>query len=376
MNRILLRGLISLVLCFGAAASTIIAQSTSVVKTAPIKWEDCMNQKPEWYSSDEAVRIADNVLLYQRDIDGWFKNIDMAAVLTENEKAEIIKQKGNEDSTIDNGATYTQVAYLAKVYTARKLERHRDAFFKGVDYLLKAQYENGGWPQYYPKLKGYYKHITFNDNAMINVMRVLRDIALKKPDYTFVDDDHRAKAKKAVGKGIECILKTQVVVGRKRTVWGAQHDEVTLAPAPARKYEPPSLSTPDSVGIVRFLMGIKNPNRQVVESIKSAVAWFEKSKLTGIMWIKKPNPSKPSGYERSVIKDPDAPPLWARFYEITTNRPIFIGRDSIVKYSVAEIEEERRNGYQWYVTTPARLLYEDYPVWQKKRVGGKESTKN
>ena len=45
---------------------------------------------------------------------------------------------------------------------------------------------------------------------------------------------------------------------------------------------------------------------------------------------------------------PNAPPLWARFYEIETNRPIFSGRDSVKKYDIAEIESERRNGYAWY----------------------------
>jgi PelA/Pel-15E family pectate lyase len=340
--------------------------ANSSVKTR-IKWADALDQKPEWYGSEEAVSVADNLLLYQIETGGWPKNIDMARVLTEAEKAALVKQKqAAEESTIDNGATYTQLIFLARVYTAKKLERHREAFLKGVDYLLKAQYANGGWPQYYPLRPGYYTHITYNDNAMIGVMRLLRDIARRKPDYVFVDEARRLKAEKAVENGIECILKTQVVVGGKRTVWAAQHDERTLAPAPARKFEPVSLTSYESVGIVRFLMGIDHPDERVIEAIESAVAWFEKSKINGIRYIEKPDASKLHGFDRVVVKDTNAAPLWARFYEIETNRPIFIGRDSRVKYDVSEIEDERRNGYRWYVDEPAALLEKDYPRWQKK----------
>jgi PelA/Pel-15E family pectate lyase len=57
------------------------------------------------------------------------------------------------------------------------------------------------------------------------------------------------------------------------------------------------------------------------------------------------------------------PPLWARFYEIGTNRPIFGGRDAVIRYSLAEVEPERRAGYRWYVDDPRQLLERDYPKW-------------
>lgn len=355
-----------LAFCLAASARAITAQTSSAAVTTPIKWGDSLKQKPEWYRSDEAVRIADNLLLYQRDTGGWYKNTDMAVVLTEKEKAALIKEKQKDDSNIDNGATYTQLAYLAKVYGAKNLERHKEASLRGVDYLLKAQYDNGGWPQYYPKLTGYYKRITFNDGAMTGVMKLLRDIAQKKPDYLFVDEALRSKAERAVRRGIELILKTQVVVNGKRTVWAAQYDEVTLTPAAARKFEPASLSGGESVAIVRFLMGIKQPKEQVIEAIESAIDWYKISKITGIRWVEKRDLTKPGGFERVAIQDPNAGLIWARFYEIGTNRPVFVGRDGIIRYNIAEIDEERRNGYDWYVNTPARLIEEDYADWQKK----------
>ena len=355
-------GFALLLTALGAVAT---AQTTDK-STPAIKWGDALKQKPDWYSGEEAARVADNLLLYQRDTGGWPKNINMAAPLSEKERAELARQKGDDEATIDNGATYTQLEFLARVYTAGKLERHREAFLKGLDYLLKAQYENGGWPQYYPLRKGYYTHITYNDDAMVGVLKLLRDVAQKRPSYTFVDEARRLKSEKAVERGVECILKTQVSVGGKLTVWGAQHDEVTFAPAPARKFEPVSLVSRESVGITRFLMGVEHPDPRIVQSIESAVAWFKAAQLGGIRWVEKADSTQPGGFERTVVKDPSAPPLWARFYEISTNRPIFEGRDNVVRYSVMEIEAERRNGYGWYTEEPAKLLARDYPAWQKR----------
>jgi len=357
--------IIGIILTIAALVTgSVVAQSKA--ESSPIDWRNALRQKPEWYESPEALRIADNLLLHQRDTGGWAKNIDMATVLTDTEKSELTKQKRETDSTIDNGATYTQLEFLARVYTAKKQDRHKDTFLKGIDYLLKAQYATGGWPQYYPLMKGYYTHITFNDDAMIGVMSLLRDIAQNKSPYTFVDKDRRTRAATAVQKGIECILKTQVKANGKLTVWCAQHDEVTLLPAPARTYELVSLSGSESVGVVRFLMGIDHPDARIITSIESAVAWFQASRIMGIRYIKRPDPAKPSALERVVVKDPNAGPIWGRFYEIDTNRPFFSGRDGIKKYDVSEIEAERRNGYNWYTDSPAKLLNDDYPVWKKK----------
>jgi PelA/Pel-15E family pectate lyase len=357
----------ALLLC---ALAAVAPAQTAGTPAAAAKWRDALKQQPEWYASDEAVRVGDNLLVYQREAGGWPKNIDMAAPLSEKEKAELVRTKGERNTdhapTIDNGATYTQLEFLARLYTARKLERHREAFLKGVDYLLKAQYENGGWPQYYPLREGYYTHITYNDDAMTGVLELLRDVSKGREPYAFVDADRRQKAERAVERGVECILKTQVEVGGKLTIWGAQHDEVTFKPAPARKFEPVSLASKESVGVVRFLMSVEQPDARVVKAVDSAIEWFKSAQLSGIRWVEKRDPTKPGGFERTVVKDDAAPPIWARFYEIGTNRPVFEGRDNVVRYSVLEIEPERRNGYGWYTDLPSKLIERDYPKWRKR----------
>jgi len=337
-------------------------------RTTVISWNRCLGQRPEFYATDEAIRIADNVLLYQLDTGGWRQNIDMARVLSEQDKAELHKAKSRKDSTLDNGATHTQIRYLARVYYATGLERFRQALLRGIDYLLKAQYDNGGWPQFYPweGHSGYSRYITFNDNAMIGAMNVLRDIAEKKAEYAFADEARRQKAKKAVQRGIECILKCQIIIDGKRTAWCQQHDEKTFEPRPARSFEPVAITAGESVGVVEFLMSIDNPSPEVIEAVQCAVAWLDRIKLTGIRQSNKPDSSLEMGYDKVITNDLTAPPIWARFYQIGTNRPIFCGRDGKIKYTLAEIEHERRTGYSWYIYGPAELLAKDYPAWQKK----------
>ena len=83
---------------------------------------------------------------------------------------------------------------------------------------------------------------------MINVMRLLREIAEKQSDFQFFDDTRRKKAGIAVDKGIECILKCQIVHKGKLLGWCAQHDEKTLEPRDARSYEKASISGSEGAG--------------------------------------------------------------------------------------------------------------------------------
>jgi len=345
----------------------------SETQGAGLSWKSAQQQKPEWYATAEAVRVADNVLLHQRNSRGWPKNIEMAVVLDESARARLIAAKAKNDSTIDNGATCSQLRYLARVYRATRMTRFQEAFLGGLDYLLQAQYPNGGWPQYYPKPTGYHAHITFNDNAMVNVLRLLQAVSQGEEPYDFVEATWKTRCREAVAKGVDCILKCQVVVDGRPTVWCAQHDARTLQPAGARSYEHPSLSGGESVGIVRFLMELDRPNPETINAIQSAVAWFDQVKLRGIRQVRKPDPSLPKGYDKVIVPDETAPPLWGRFHEIGSNRPIFSGRDGVVRYRLDQIEHERRVGYSWYISDPERLLEKEYPEWKKRWITRREN---
>lgn len=190
-----------------------------------------------------------------------------------------------------------------------------------------------------PPKNQYHRYITFNDDAMINILNFLRDIQTQS-DFDFLSEKEKQAAAHAFNLGVECILDCQISVRGELTVWCAQHDEKTLEPRPGRKYELASLSGAESAKIVLFLQSLNSTDPRVIKAIQSARRWYEKSRLR--VRIENVNG------DRVVIEDPNASPMWARFYEIETNKPIFSGRDGIVRYKLSEIPLERRCGYAWY----------------------------
>lgn len=314
--------------------------------------------------------MGQQVMLYQRVTGGWPKNIDMGRPLTDEERAEVARQRQRRnDSTIDNGATTEQMTFLARLYQACSegattgdrlfADSCREAFGKGLSYLLEGQYDNGGWPQFWPESEGYHVQITFNDDAMVNTLRLLRNIVEEKDPFgnNLISEELRQQAAKAFQRGIDCILATQIVVDGKPTVWCQQHDRETLQPTFARSYELPSYCSAESAAIVRLLMELPNPDERVRASIEGAMQWFEEHKLTGLRLDR-------STGDTRLVPDSTAGPLWARFYDLEYVQPFVCDRDGIPRRHLSEIGSERRNGYSWYNTRPASL-FPLYERWKK-----------
>ncbi|MBB2147706.1 pectate lyase [Pedobacter gandavensis] len=321
-------------------------------------------------ASSDLDSTAEKILVYQRSVGGWPKAVGKVAIdydqeLSAQQRLEIKADSLHDDATIDNKATTRELRYLAGAYRNTRNSKYLAAVKKGIDYLFKAQYENGGWPQYFPDHHLYRGQVTYNDNAMVNVLNVLQDLAEGKEGFEVLSEEYRKRALGAIEKGISCILKTQVLQDGKLTVWCAQYDQHSLEPAQARKFEPISLSGMESVYIVEFLMRQKNPSTAIIAAVKSAVAWFDKAKITGYDFVFIKDSKLPGGKDR-VLKTDSSSVIWARFYDIPTNIPIFTGRESVPKKAVAEIELERRVGYAWYGKWPENLIDKKYPKWLKQ----------
>jgi PelA/Pel-15E family pectate lyase len=314
---------------------------------------------------------ADNMLLFQRSSGGWQKHFrnkafDYNTEFSAADKAEIAIEAQQEDATIDNQATTKEIRYLVTAYKRTSNPQYLAAAEKGIRYLLTAQYKNGGWPQYYPDKHLYRAQVTYNDNAMINVLKILQDVAGKQNDFEVVNAALAPLGAAAVNKGIGCILQTQIKVNGQLTAWCQQYDEKTLQPAKARAFEPPCISGSESVGIVEFLMSQPNPSPAIKQAVNAAVEWFRLVKIEGYKVTEVAAPGTPKGKDKQLVADNTAPTLWARYYEIGTNKPFFCDRDGIIRYSIREIGYERRNGYAWYGSWPKKLLEKTYPEWVKR----------
>ena len=322
------------------------------------------HEKEDFYKTEEARRIGDQVLLYQRVTGGWPKNINMSRPLTDEERVQVLRDKERrDDSTTDNGVTNMQMLYLAKLYQATQVERYKEGVLKAVEYLLSGQYENGGWPQFWPEMHGYQMHITYNDDAMVNTMNLLRAVAQQKDPYQgLADEALRQRCMKAFDKGVECILKTQMHNKEGRlTVWCQQHYRDNYEPAPARAYELPSYCSMESASITKLLMSLPNPDERVKQAVHAAMAWFDKYKLTGLR-IQRTGPWASMDGDTKLVEDADAEPIWGRYYDLKYCEPYVCDRDGLPRRRLEDIGHERRNGYAWFGSRPAEL-YPTYDKW-------------
>ncbi|MGL6159832.1 pectate lyase [Microbulbifer sp.] len=307
----------------------------------------------EFYRSAEGRRIADNVLTYQTASGGWSKNVDMSAGPRAPGNTYGPRVKGYQP-TFDNDGTSTQLRFLARAFTATKDPRYRDSFLRGLELILSAQMPNGGWPQSYPLDGGYHDLLTYNDDSTVELLELLRAVAGAEPDYRFVPEAERARTQRALARGVEGLLASQVRVDGRRTIWGAQQDPLTLELAPARAFEPAALSSSESTKILLFLMEEPNPPAELVQAVEAAMEWFRATRIDGLRWDRR----------EGLVPDPDTKPIWARFYDPATSEPLFGDRDGAVYNDVMQLSEERRLGYGWYRTAPAKLE-KHYRRWRR-----------
>ncbi len=336
-----------------------------------------LDRDPAWYGSAEARRIADIVVSFQTPAGGWGKNLDMSResrrpgerygpdnlsrFLAPDDFDTPREPEWNYIGTIDNDATTTQLNFLAKVIAAEgaaNARQYRVAFLRGIRYLLEAQYPNGGWPQVWPLEGGYHDAVTYNDDAMTQVMALMRNVFEGQDDFRFVPQDVRAKARASFARGLRCILATQIRSNEKLTAWPQQDDPITLEPVSARNYELPAACASESTGILLLLMDLQHPTVAEQQSIRAGITWLRKTAIYGQKWERTPE-------GRELVAAPGAGPIWARYYEIGTDRPIFGDRDKTIHDDVNELSRERRNGYNWYSAEATRAL-DRFAVWSEQ----------
>lgn len=336
-----------------------------------------LGRPAEWYRSAEAQRIASNIVTFQTPAGGWGKNMDMiskprspgmfyapASASRFQSAADFdIPQNGwSYVGTIDNEGTTLQLRFLARVISASTNPPVlKESFLRGLNYLFNAQYPNGGWPQVWPLDGGYHDAVTFNDNAVVNVMNLLWEVSRGTDTYAFVPEDYRRRASNVFSNGLRCVLASQVIVDGQRTVWPQQCDALTLQPTSARNFEMSSLASMESAAMVRFLMRLSEPGRDIIQAVDGAINWFEKTAIRDKAY----RSTGPEG--RFLVDSPGSGPIWARYYEVGTNRPLFGDRDKTIHDRIDEISSERRAGYAWFTGNPAEII-KDYAQWRRQHV--------
>lgn len=276
----------------------------------------------DWYGSAEAISVADTLLGVQKTNGGWMKN-DQFHKLTSTALAARKALSGNDGrsahSCFDNYATTQEMRFLAKVYNKAKQQRHLDAFKRALNLIFTAGNGlSGGWGQYWPLNSdkySYQNYITFNDDLMTNMLRILQEIYEEKGDFKgLVDEATRTQCKKQWDKALECVLNCQINDNGVKAGWCAQHDPVDFLPTEGRPHELPSVSGSESAALLSYLMTINKPSEQLQQCITSAVKWFKEHKYMENKAIE--DYTNANGEADRHIVDKTGSNLWGRFIQI------------------------------------------------------------
>jgi PelA/Pel-15E family pectate lyase len=320
-----------------------------------------------WFAGPEAQRIADNIVSFQTPAGGWGKNQDRSGPPRQRGQSWVIGDHGSADAeasyvgTIDNNATIDEIRFLAAYQQAHpgpEGEPYRSALGRGLAYLIQMQMPNGGYPQVFPLQGGYHDAVTLNDDALAQVGELLRDAASGKGSFAKVSAQQRGAARACYDRLIALVLRAQIVAADKPAGWAQQYDTLALTPAGARNYEPISLSTGESAGVLVLLMDDPAPSTAMRRAIESGVAWLRATAIADTVWKK-----SEGGGVRRLISSPGAELLWPRYIDIVSGRAVFGDRDRTIHDIVTDLTPERQNSYSWYVTTPGKAL-KAYERWK------------
>lgn len=320
---------------------------------------------PAWYGGGEGSALVDAVISFQTPSGGWSKHTGYSKGSRRLGMQWSSQSKPGAKphylGTIDNGATTREIRFLAAAWVATRRDDCRAAVERGIDYLLAAQFPSGGWPQVYPLEGGYHDSITFNDDAMTNVLELFRDVTGDSAAFAGVSAERRRLVAAALDRGVKCALACQFRQRDRKTGWCGQHDPITLAPAPARAYEPSALAAVESSHVLRFLMSLPRPSAEIVAAIEAGLAWLEAVQLTGSATIRQ------GGRTASVADDKSDAGSWARFYDLTTGRPIFPGKNGVVYSTYEEMAAANDTlGYDYLSTRPGSILRTGQAKWRKR----------
>lgn len=250
-------------------------------------------------------------------------------------------------SSLDDGQTQNALRFL--IQTDRALHFHDPVIHEAVDYALtnlyKAQFPNGGFPQVWEapsprwpvlkarfpegdwsadstlRIKKYWNYYTLNDGlagAMAELLMEAHDV--------YQDGDSLNSL-----RGLANFL-VRAQLPEPQPAWAQQYNE-QMVPMWARKFEPPAVTGAESQDVMFTLirLAVYLDDLSLLEPIPKAVKYFREKCLL------------PNGKV-------------ARYYELKTNRPLYMTSD----YNVTYDDSDAPSHYSWTWSAKFDQIERDY----------------
>ncbi len=183
------------------------------------------------------------------------------------------------NSTYDDDVTSDAARFLLRMYLKKLDAKYKPALDKAINFILKSQYPNGGWPQRYPLMHDFSKaghpdyssFYTFNDDVIWENVLFLIHCYETLGEQRFLEP---------ILKGMNFYL----LVQGKNGAWGQQYN-MKMQVSGARTYEPaayvPSYTLNNCLLCLRFYQ--YTGDRKFLAHIPDAIKWLEKVKLPASM---------------------------------------------------------------------------------------------
>ena len=258
----------------------------------------------------------------------------------------------SELSTFDNNATTAEMRFLAQLFKQSTSEENRSifkkSFDKGLSFIIESQNETGGWPQVYPKRvgSGEYSNLgTYNDHVIVRNMVLLLDLLSINSsfDESLITDIDRNRIVNSLAQGLDFILKTQIIVDDKLTIWSQQYEMSDYSPSGARSFELTGRSTWESAGVTSLLLNWPDRDTEVQQATLGAIDWFKHNVIQNMSYVY----NLPNQEGNGEIIPNENEVMWYRLYNISDDQFFMSTRDGMKIYDINDMDDERRYGYQW-----------------------------
>jgi PelA/Pel-15E family pectate lyase len=233
-----------------------------------------------------AKRTADALIYGQHPLGGWhyFIDFDKNGLKEWYETVASKFIRGYEEfryyygnCTFDDNVTQGATAFLLHYYKETLDPAYFAPLKKALNFILMAQYPNGGWPQRYPLrydyahdgFDDYTSNYTLNDDAMNNTINILIEAYEELGDEAYLEAARRGGDFFIIAQGPEQL-----------PAWSEQYD-MNIQPDWARTHEPPAFGTRQTAHTVEMLMKLYlfTGDKRYLRPVPATLKWMESSKL-------------------------------------------------------------------------------------------------
>lgn len=284
---------------------------------------DAYHATGDEYYYEAAEQVANALIWGQLECGGWNYMFDFAGENSLKEWYRTIGKNGWRleefhhyygNATFDDSGTMEAAKFLLRMYVEKNDPVYRAPLEKVIHLVLESQYPSGGWPQRYPLR---YDH-PFQGQADYSSFITLNDDVI--PDIIdFLIQCHQAIGLQNVKEPILRAMYLMIVLqqGEPYAGWADQYTVEDLKPAHARSYEPRSINTGITAGMIRKMLEYYKltADTRFLSGIPAAIRFLQSQELPA---------SEVKKWHRRARSEEDI--LVARFVDPDTGKPLYVHR--------------------------------------------------